>query len=1028
MRISRTPSFVVLGVVWSLLFLPAAAAAQVADTASIAGVVRDASGAVLPGVTVEAASPALIDKVRTAVTDGQGLYRIVDLRPGVYAVTFSLPGFSMFRRDGLELTTGFTATVNAELRVGTLEETITVTGESPVVDISNVRQQTTLSSTTLEALPTTGRLAQYATLIPGATYGSAVWQSVGGLDERGNAFGIHGSRFDDNVPVMNGLAQRLQGGAVFVFNSLTFQEVVVETGGMSAERSTGGVQMNIVPKDGGNIFSGSFSTSHSRPSWQADNLTDELRRRGLGFSSSLKQHYDTGGAIGGPIVRDRLWFFNAYRFGGNQQYQQGNYYNKLQNVNVSTDPLYKVTFYEPDLNRPAYTDDFYKDYSLRMTWQAAAKHKIVASYEVQPNCSCYWPLLELGPQQGVQGTPEAVGAHNYKVNYLPLVTWTYPATNRLLIEAGASANVFNNNTLRTDDSVGLDTIAITELSGNFRYGSRALGITHAQGYRVQHNRQFRQRVSMSYISGAHAFKAGLDLAQYSEGSPGRASDSNQINGARSYTFRDRIPQQVAIWGVPFEALWRTRDIAVYVQDQWAIRQLTLNLGVRVNNQNGRAPETEMPAGPFVPARSFPAVKDAPNWVNVNPRLGAAYNLFGNGKTALKASLGRYNRYELAAVDVPALNQATNTTRTWNDANRNYVPDCDLRNPVPNGECGPWSDLTFGQTRAGSTRRADDAREGFNRQQYNWQGSVSVQQELRPNVALNVGYFRTWYGGLLVNDNQAVTAADYDPFCVTVPRDPRLTGGGGNEICGLFDIRPTAFGRVQNLTTQSSNYDSQTEVFNGADVTLQARLGGGAQVGGGLSIGRTVSDTCALNALPQVRADTLLGVVVAAAAPVVPRTSEFCRTTRTWADATQVKFLAIYPLPWDFQVSATYQNIPGIPVTASRVYTNAEIRPSLGRDLGQCRGVAPCTANVVVDMVPQGATSEDRLQQVDVRFTRSFRLAVARIRGNVDFYNLFNAGDVLNMTTRYAGATGGQWLQPIQILGGRMFKFSAQLDF
>ena len=115
---------------------------------------------------------------------------------------------------------------------------------------------------------------------------------------------------------MDGLVQRLQGGAIFVFNNLTFQEVVVETGGMSAERSTGGVQMNIVPRDGGNTFSGSFSTSHSTPAWQADNLTDELRARGLGFSPSLKKHYDTGGAIGGPIVRDRLWFFNAYRFGG----------------------------------------------------------------------------------------------------------------------------------------------------------------------------------------------------------------------------------------------------------------------------------------------------------------------------------------------------------------------------------------------------------------------------------------------------------------------------------------------------------------------------------------------------------------------------------------------------------------------------------------------------------------------------------------------------------------------------------------
>jgi hypothetical protein len=263
----------------------------------------------------------------------------------------------------------------------------------------------------------------------------------------------------------------------------------------------------------------------------------------------------------------------------------------------------------------------------------------------------------------------------------------------------------------------------------------------------------------------------------------------------------------------------------------------------------------------------------------------------------------------------------------------------------------------------------------------------------------------------------------------VPTDSRLPGGGGNQICGLYDIKPTAFGRVSNVVSQSTNYGNVTEVYNGVDITLNARFTNGAQFGGGMSIGRTVTDTCDLNGMPNVLLTTALTTNDAATTAVVsPKNADFCNISRPWASATQLKFLAVVPLPWEFQVSATYQNIPGIPVVASRAFTNAEIRPSLGRDLGQCRGAATCNASVVIDMVPPSTTFEDRLNQVDMRFTRSFQVANLRVRGNADIYNLLNASDVLNMTTRYAGTTGGQWLGPLQILGGRMFKFSAQLDF
>ena len=268
------------------VLLPAEALAQ---QSGIAGAVRDTSGGALPGVTVEASSPALIEGSRTVVTDGQGLYTLVDLRPGAYVVTFSLPGFSTLRREGIELTAGFTATVNAELSLGTLEETITVSGEAPVVDIRNVRTQTTVDRETLTAIPTTGRMGQYASLIAGATLETTTLHDVGGVAGERGQFGVHGQRAGDISYVQDGVNTKVQTGGVFSLNNQTFQEVSIETSGMSAEAQTGGVQVKVVPRDGGNILSGNLAGAFSHPNLQGTNITDDLRARGLTSAPGLKK-------------------------------------------------------------------------------------------------------------------------------------------------------------------------------------------------------------------------------------------------------------------------------------------------------------------------------------------------------------------------------------------------------------------------------------------------------------------------------------------------------------------------------------------------------------------------------------------------------------------------------------------------------------------------------------------------------------------------------------------------------------------
>src|SRR5467141_1067644 len=739
---------------WFVVLLPAAARAQSSGAGAIAGVVRDTSGAVIPGVMVEAASPALIDRVRSVVSDERGLYRIVDLRPGSYSVTFTLPGFSTFKREGVELTTSFTATINAEMSAGSLAETVTVLEEAPVVDIQNVRQQTTIARETLDAIPTTKRLGQYASIIPGATYTNPTFQDVGGNQGEGGQFGVHGQR--------------------------------------GADLST-----NV----------GGLNIAYTGPKLQMGNLTDELRLRGLNTDISIRRSYDYGAALGGPIKKDKLWFFTAHRWWGASRYIQGSYFNKAQGT----------LFYEPDLGRVSHNNEYFEDHSLRLTWQAAPKHKIVASFSHQNNCSCPFGLTGVGGVNAVKPAPESRGYHIYNPQFLPLVSWTYTATNRLLFEAAQSALILNEDS-RRQPFVGPNDIRVTDLALNIVYGSDANNNIWSGSYARRFVTKYNSRFAASYITGSHTFKTGFTMQRYYLGRPGRYTDINQINQAVSYTSRDRVPVSATIWATPFEFLENTTNLGLFAQDQWTLGKLTLNLGLRYDGLNGAVPAQQLPAGIFVPARDFPAVKNTPNFKNLNPRLGMSYDLLGNGKTALKLSLGRYVPYTVTATSNPAANQAASATRTWDDytypagdpRRGNYIPDCVLGTSVPgaNGECGALSDQTFGQVRACNIRYADDAMTGFNRQLHNWQGSVSVQQELRQGMALNVGYFRTWYGGFLVTDNLAVKPEDFDSYCVTVPVDRRLLNSG-EKLCGFYDLKPALFGATDNLRTQASNYGKRT---------------------------------------------------------------------------------------------------------------------------------------------------------------------------------------------------------------------------
>ena len=972
-------------IVAALWFVPVAGWAQSVQSGSIAGVARDDSGAVLPGVTVEASSPALIEKVRSATTDSQGVFRIIDLRPGVYSVTFTLPGFSTFRREGVELTAGFTATVNATMGVGALEETITVSGAAPIVDTQNIIQQRVISREVRDALPLSANSGAFVTIIPGATQVAAN-QDVGGTKgENTQQFTVHGSRVNDFQQLRDGMffgTMVAAGNFMSSINPTAVQEFnVLTAGGLTAESETGGAQINVVPRDGGNLFHGAIQANFGHKSLQADNLDDDLRARGATTPAAIKRLYEVAGGFGGPLKQDTLWFFGSARSWITNSYIPGNFYNATQGT----------LFYAPDFARPAYEDNFYNESTVRLTWQAAQKHKITGMFSTEYNCNC-----NFGIRAG-NIAPEVAGDDLYWPNWRTQVAWSNPASNRLLFEAGLT--VVDGLIVRRLTGGTYDDISVLDLATNYRYGSAgsALGLTTAWG--DSGFGQFNTRLTSSYVTGSHAFKTGLQYRQ------GYRTQDYFINQSMSYTFRGRVPQSVTFWASPYATDARQRTVALFAQDQWTVGALTLNLGVRYDYLNGWIPEQHLPAGPFVPERNFPRVDNALGWTDLSPRLGAAYDLFGTGRTALKAFLGRYVSFQSNAGVLGALNPVdrmiTSSTRTWTDANGDYVPQ--------DNELGPHSAANFGQLRPATTY--DDAvLHGFGVREYSWQASVSMQHELQPGLAVNVGYFRTWYGNLLATDNRAITAADFDEYCIVTPADSRLPGGGGQQVCGLYDIRPDKFGQIDNFVTHASSFGSAQEVFNGVDVTFTARFGAGAQLSGGVATGKTLFDSCdALVDSPQQRGATLSTA-----------NSGFCRATLGWGASTQVKLTAIYPLPWDFRASGTYQNIAGIPTTASFVVNSAAVAPTLGRPLS---GGGNATATIEL-VEPNTFFTEGRNHTVNVRLTRRFGWKGATIEPQFDVYNLLNANDVLVMTTRY----GTAWQNVSNVLAPRLLKFGVQVNF
>ena len=999
---------------FTLFLLPATALAQ---NAEIAGVVRDGSGAVLPGVSVEASSPALIERSRVVYTDGQGQYRVIALNPGEYKVTFTLPGFRTVVREGITLTAAFTAAVDISLEVGGLEESLTVSGQSPLVDVQATTQRRAITNELIDELPTGRSFQNIAILVPGVQVPLSQ-QDVGGSDgARWQTMKIHGSR-DDQMPLLlNGMPfnnMNNTGGGynhTLAINTGTVQEMTVTTSGMTAESRTSGVVANSVSKEGGNRFSYYFYGDFTNGNLQSDNLSQGLIDKGLLSVSHVKEIRELNPTVGGPIVKDRLWFYGGFRHLVSQKYIAGAYFNKSPtNPQYCATPsgcLYRGVLVADsrDLNQQAFSGDrFHRSYTLNLTTQVTQKNKINAFYHMGQRHTDNDPSATT--------SPEAASFLSSAPDYLAQVWWTNPATSRLLLEAGGT---FFNETWRwlqqrvpgIINGYGADaTVPKVESSISTSYGAYNGG-TSARAFNHQHNVRF----ALNYVTGSHAFKVGLQQMW------GTRNYRFESNGAQQWTFLRGEPQTITQHARPLEDLQKLRSaLGIYAQDRWTLRNVTLNLGLRFDYHNAYVPSQDIPALPFVGPKTYEEVPDVPSWKDLAPRLGFAWDIRGNGRTVARVNYGHYVASEstaTATANNPVNTRINSATRRWNDNNRNFFPDCDLRNPNLNGECeqlsAPLGDLNI------VTRWDSAILNGWGVRPNDYEVLIGVQHQLTERLMADVQWNYHSFGNFFVTPNRATPPTGFDSFCVNVPTDARLPGGGGNQICGFMDIQRQYFGlRPDNLVTSAETFGHVEDVYTGVDATLTARLPNGGVASGGFSTGRERTDFCGI--APQAsmgsNAATSAGRVGESTITTYP-SSLYCRVTPPYQP--DWKGLVSYPLPWwGLNASATWQNRPGPQVLASYVATSAET--TLTRALTQ--------GTTTVNFIAPGTQYGDRLNQVDVRVAKAMPLRRGRLQLTFSVFNLFNSNATLTWNTRY----GPSWLLPTSILQGRLAKIGAQLTF
>ena len=667
-------------------------------------------------------------------------------------------------------------------------------------------------------------------------------------------------------------------------------------------------------------------------------------------------------------MRDRLWFFSSFRRWGVDQTITDSFYN--------LDPTHRT--YQPDLSRQTVDDNIIKSGVVRLTLQMAQKHKFAAYLD---------RIVKFrGHECPALSAEEACGIRTPKRYFTAQAKYTATPTTRLLLEAGWSENDETYSTGEVQPSVGSTDVARYDRTRDTRWSWYSTGTTPRADYyfRVPDRHTFSG--TASYVTGSHALKTGFQLGK------GGNTQQREVNGGIGLVqeYQNGVPVSVVVSNTPVYTEEKIKyDLGLFVQDSWTFKRLTLNPGLRIELFNTYVVEQVAAAGRFVPARHFDKIENLPDWKDWAPRLGGAYDLFGDGKTALKAHVGKYMRSFSTVGFANVYNPMAFQTdrRTWADPNGDDI--------AQNNEIGPVN--TPFNVSGMSNRTADPNI----RRPYQWEYSLGIQREVLSGVSVSASWVRRDFRRLFWTDNVLTTHDDYTAVPVANPLDP-------TEMIPIYNLSAAKLGQVQEV---DKNSERNRRSYNGFDIGVTARVGNGT-VFGGTSIGRQVFANCEVDN---------------------PNSLRFCdQRDLDIPYLAQFKLAGSYLLPYQVQISGTWQGYPGVPSGTARqdvLYSTALNRvedPSLNVNYIVNRAIVPnlTVSSVTVPLLEPGSSYLDRWNQIDVRLARKFAFRGVQVQGQFDIFNVLNSNNVLGEVETF----GASLHRPTSILQGRLFAAGVQVTF